>query len=621
MSKFLAVAARIGGFATLSVSLAACGPDDLVGHNRHFALAQPGLLPSEASLYGNEFAPLLDALPLQAATSDYPLAPSWDYARGTYVDNEGFGGGYDEAGYFDDPYYDDGGYYDEEAGSDDYTWLALAALLAGVIGDSPPDYGFDYGGVQPWAWRTGDGYYRYAEPVYGGYRYYYYEPRADRPFLVRDPRYSYGYRDGRLAAIYDRDGRVLRYREAVRQRQAAERYYARAEALHRAALNQRRFGVSAPIWGQRRAMIAAEQRQWQKARTERAAWQRWDERHEAETARRWSPERVQRERAARQFAQWRDASYRGPAPRFYEPGREPANERQAALAQAQRRIALAHRQEAATRQQVTAERREAMIGRQTTRARRAVARGPVEGGRQVAMQRQAAERRVAAQQPIERRQQAAVRQQTAARQQVAARQQAERRERAVAQRQASDRREEVRRRNATEVAQATEAHRQAAVREQTQAKARNEKAVRAQAQQVRARQARVQRQAAEQRQAASRMAVQRQQAEARQQAQRRIAADRVATQRRQAEMQARQQAAVQRQQAHARQQQAATAQRQQAQAREMAAQRQQAEVRQQRVAAQRQQAQARQQQAEAQRQRAQARQAVREGRGNRGQRS
>ena len=132
--------------------------------------------------------------------------------------------GYEEpyGGYYDAGYYDDVGYYDQSAGSSDFMWLALAALIAAVIGDSPPDYGFDHYGVQPWAWRTGDGYYRLVEPIYGGNRYYYYAPGADRPFLVRDPWFSYGYRDDRLVALYDRDGRAMDERAARRQRKAAQ---------------------------------------------------------------------------------------------------------------------------------------------------------------------------------------------------------------------------------------------------------------------------------------------------------------------------------------------------------------------------------------------------------------
>src|SRR5690606_24358814 len=181
---------------------------------------------------------------------------------------------YDYAPEYDDSYYaplDDSYYYEPEAGSGsgDYALLALAAVLAGMLGDSPPDYGFGYGGVQPWAWQTGDRYVRYAEPVYDGYRYYYYEPDSYRPFLVRDPYYSYGYRGDRLVAIYDRDGRIIDARRAERQRLAARTYYARAERLHRAAERERRFGVPAPLWERRRDEIARERRQWEQARAER----------------------------------------------------------------------------------------------------------------------------------------------------------------------------------------------------------------------------------------------------------------------------------------------------------------------------------------------------------------
>ncbi len=114
--------------------------------------------------------------------------------------------------------------YAEAPHDDRYAWIDRANWISDTIGDAPPDYCFDYDGVEPWVWETGDDYLTYAEPIDDGYRYYYYEPGADYPYLVRDPYYSYGYRDGRIATVYDRQGRYLAVAEAQRQAEAASRY-------------------------------------------------------------------------------------------------------------------------------------------------------------------------------------------------------------------------------------------------------------------------------------------------------------------------------------------------------------------------------------------------------------
>ena len=223
------------------------------------------------------------ALPLQASyapASSYSMAPSWDYGQGGYADYppqqewDYYGADYEPDYYSsasDDYYYDD-----RSTGSDQFTWLALGAMIGAILGDSPPDYGFGYDrGVEPWAWRTNDGYRRYAEPVHGGYRYYYYEPESYRPFLVSDPYYSYGYRDDRLMAIYDRRGRLLRSEYAARQRAAARSYYDRGERLYYAERRGDRHGVSAPLWAERLPAIRADRYRWDEVRGQRKGWRDW----------------------------------------------------------------------------------------------------------------------------------------------------------------------------------------------------------------------------------------------------------------------------------------------------------------------------------------------------------
>jgi hypothetical protein len=76
--------------------------------------------------------------------------------------------------------------------SDRYAFADRAYAANSGFGNAPPDYTFQYsGGERPWVWRGDDQSTRVAEPLPGGgYRYYYYDPGASEPYLVRDPDYS-----------------------------------------------------------------------------------------------------------------------------------------------------------------------------------------------------------------------------------------------------------------------------------------------------------------------------------------------------------------------------------------------------------------------------------------------
>lgn len=298
--RLLAVTALAGA----TVSLAACGQGETQKSDATVAAMtapapQPGwsmddLAQVDPSYLDAKATPLPQAVPMQASYSGgYQQAPSADYS-----------GDNDVA-------------YAPSASPDDYQYLGMAAGLTGMLGEAPPDYGFDYGGVRPWVWQTADHYYRYAEPVSGGYRYYYYQPNAARPFLISDPYYSYGYRDGQLVTIYDRSGRLVDAGRAARQRQAAQNYFARAAEMYRAAQRERRFGVAASLWQQHRAEIARQQRQYEEARRERQAWQQWDARNDTHLRNQWAAEAVVRRDAESDFSGWQKADFRTPAPRFY----------------------------------------------------------------------------------------------------------------------------------------------------------------------------------------------------------------------------------------------------------------------------------------------------------------
>jgi hypothetical protein len=239
--------------------------------------------------------------------------------------------------------------YDAASDASDYEWIDQAGLLLDTIDDGPPDYAFGYDGIEPWAWQLDGGYRVFAEPIYGGYRYYYYGPGAGAPFLVRDPAYSYGYRDGRLVAVYGADGRWLDRRAALRQADDAARYYARARALNTAAAARNRHAVAATRWAAQQREATAPRRQWDEARRTQRAWQLYRARQTDDAARtRLVAERRNRVAEARRFAQWRETAAHGPRPPLpvraarIEQMQQPAARRQAEV----QRIASEHQQRA-----------------------------------------------------------------------------------------------------------------------------------------------------------------------------------------------------------------------------------------------------------------------------------
>lgn len=181
----------------------------------------------------------LGSTQVRGSGSYYSTAPQSDWGR------------YDER-YADDYYrntYGSQTYYAQDAGLDRFAWLDLAYDVSDEIGTTEPDFSFRFNRRESFAWETWDGYRLYAEPIAGGYRYYYFGPGAERPFLVRDPLYSYAFRYGRLVAVYDRDGRILNYSAANRLLGEASYFYQLAREINSAA----RYGSSprlsaAPLW-------------------------------------------------------------------------------------------------------------------------------------------------------------------------------------------------------------------------------------------------------------------------------------------------------------------------------------------------------------------------------------
>ncbi|MCP3728847.1 hypothetical protein M9978_00245 [Sphingomonas sp. MG17] len=529
--------------------------------------------PIQASAFGNaSLPPLPEALPMTAETQPLEYAPA--AARLPAARQLSYA----------DP------------GDDGYAWIDRADTVFDVIGDAPPDYGFDYDDVEPWGWEAAGGYVTYAEPIDDDYyRYYYYEPGADYPYLVRDPWNSYGYSGDRIVAVYDAGGALLPWAMASQRVDYGSRYYARAADLRRAAARERR-GVAAPVWAERRPAIVQAQRQWAAARETQPAWREWRQRDGAQVARaQVREERQARRAAAQRFASWQQEGLRGSAPDLY--GRA---QRQADRAQRQA-ARVAQRQ--TEREQPVFERARADVSASQQRRREMMqVRDVPQGGAervQIREQRQAErEARRGPPQAREQQQQQAVRQAQRAEMQAQRQQRmAERQQLQGEVRQQAERQQRGAQREAMQAARRQQG-------EQRQARAGAEQRAQMQAAREQQRAARQQQQAARQQQAAER-----QQAAGRQQ--------QMAAAREQQRAERQQQQAARQQQAAERQQQMAARQQQQQQmnaAREQqrAAREQQAAARQQQMAQRQAEAASRQQQAAAQQQARQAEMAARQ---------
>jgi hypothetical protein len=205
--------------------------------------------------------------------------------------------------------------------SDSYAYVDQAQAMSDAVGQAPPDYAFDYDGARPWVWRTSTRAVRVVEPVEGGYRYYYYQPGADYPYLVRDPRHAYGYSDGQLVSVYDDEGRLLPPQEVDQQAEWAGRYLARARALYEASLQNQRQAVIAANWAARRAQIDAARARWAEEQANQDDWRAYHDEHQAQETAYWRPERLRRVQSAQAFDRWSHDGYAGPPPppAYYAP--------------------------------------------------------------------------------------------------------------------------------------------------------------------------------------------------------------------------------------------------------------------------------------------------------------
>ncbi len=189
--------------------------------------------------------------------------------------------------------------------SERYAFADRADAMNSGFGDAQPDYTFDYGGGErPWVWRGDDQSARIAEPLPGGRdRYYYYEPGARTPYLVRDRDYSYGYANGALVVIYDQHGRVLPPDYLSRQADLAGRLLSRAQAVREASERQQRQAVARSSWVARHDEMDAERNQWDAQQNSEQDWRAYHVQHEQEYQAHWDTERYRREAEAARFAQ------------------------------------------------------------------------------------------------------------------------------------------------------------------------------------------------------------------------------------------------------------------------------------------------------------------------------
>lgn len=184
-----------------------------------------------------------------------------------------------------------------------YAYLDHAYYMRDALGDAPPDYAFDYGGAEPWVWRSATRDERLAEPVDGGWREYYYRPGEDYPYLIADPGYTYAFDDGALAAIYDAAGVLLPYDQWSSYAPTAGRYLSRGEGLYRASLSARRAPVPADRWSQAAGQFGAERAAWTAAQSRDAGWRDYHQAHAPQAEAYWRPELGRRQAPSVQVAQ------------------------------------------------------------------------------------------------------------------------------------------------------------------------------------------------------------------------------------------------------------------------------------------------------------------------------
>lgn len=184
-----------------------------------------------------------------------------------------------------------GAYEPDEA----YAWAERAHYMNYAFDESRPDYVYDHGGVDLWAWEAA-GWFLVIEPLLSGDRYYYYRPNEPWPFYVMEDGYGYGFDDGRLVVAYDPSGRVMPPSFVTQRAGWGGRYLRRGRELRAARERAERRAVDEARWERRRARIEAQQARLERAAGEQPAWREFRRRAEVADAEVRRPLRAERER-------------------------------------------------------------------------------------------------------------------------------------------------------------------------------------------------------------------------------------------------------------------------------------------------------------------------------------
>ncbi len=194
----------------------------------------------------------------------------------------------------------------------EYAYADAAYQFSDALGEAPPDYGFDYAGVQPWAWEGYDDSLVFAEPVPGGYRTYYYEPGEEEPYFVRDPYYSYGYDNGQLAVVYDVSGDIVPWEDYGPQVVYASRYLMRGQDLWRASRGDR-VSINVQNWTNYRINYFNQQQRWDATRARQPMWMNYAQQGVA-AQRHWQAEQARRSIDQQRFNSWQAQGFRAAPP-------------------------------------------------------------------------------------------------------------------------------------------------------------------------------------------------------------------------------------------------------------------------------------------------------------------
>ena len=213
---------------------------------------------------------------------------------------------------------------------DNYAWIDRADAMSQAIGDSPPDFAFSYDGREIWAWTLGDGSVLIAEQRADGPHSYYFDARADAPFLIRradtDARdaagadMSFGYLRGAIAVVYTSDGGVLRREQAQAYFASAAADWERGRKLRRAMQDRQSWrNISVSLWFDFSPIWYDWGRRWDAGRLRHPEWRRHHDRADWEGWRhRYDDEHRRREAQSDRFNRWRHGDFQGTAPGRYQ---------------------------------------------------------------------------------------------------------------------------------------------------------------------------------------------------------------------------------------------------------------------------------------------------------------